>query len=105
MPRTPLKSLAPPPSPAVHLPFSPPTHTPQISRKEEVPAGSEEEVEVRSGTVVAVERIREALAARFGGAPGAALPNAVQLDWWLWGVGERQRAEAAPHMRVLTIFY
>ena len=43
---------------------------PQIQRREQIPAGSEEEVEIRACTVVAVEQLREAIAAKFLGACG-----------------------------------
>eukprot|EP00198_Chlamydomonas_reinhardtii_P003090 XP_001692426.1 predicted protein [Chlamydomonas reinhardtii] len=53
----------------------------KIQRREQIPAGSEEEVEIRACTVVAVEQLREAIAAKFLGTAGAQLPHAIQLDW------------------------
>jgi hypothetical protein len=91
--------------------------------------GSEEEVEIRAATVVGVERLRTALKRRIeadvegcaaateaaadgGGSvevgesgPGPVVPNAVQLDWWLWTQGERQRATHPTPHHCLTIFY
>lgn len=32
-------------------------------------------------------------------------PYAVQLDWWLWHQGERDRKQHPPHHRTLTVFY
>ncbi|KAG2492024.1 hypothetical protein HYH03_009753 [Edaphochlamys debaryana] len=77
----------------------------KIQRREQLPPGGEEEVEIRACTVVAVERLREALAAKFVGTPGARLPHAIQLDWWLWETGERERLRHPPHHRTLTTFY
>lgn len=34
-----------------------------------------------------------------------ALPNSVQLDWWLWEQGEKKRASDPPHHRTLTTYY
>ncbi|GIL83017.1 hypothetical protein Vretimale_8527 [Volvox reticuliferus] len=76
----------------------------KVERKEIIPAGSEEEVEIRACTVVAVERLREAIAHKFRGT-GAQLPHAIQLDWWLWEIGEQNRQNHPPHHRTLTIFY
>ncbi len=39
------------------------------------------------------------------GTPGAQLPHAIQLDWWLWEVGERERHRHPPHHRTRTIYY
>ncbi|PNW81142.1 hypothetical protein CHLRE_07g344150v5 [Chlamydomonas reinhardtii] len=77
----------------------------KIQRREQIPAGSEEEVEIRACTVVAVEQLREAIAAKFLGTAGAQLPHAIQLDWWLWELGERERKNHPPHHRTLTVYY
>ena len=42
----------------------------QVSCRQEVAAGSEEEVEIRAASIVAVERIKEAIHARWGLAQG-----------------------------------
>ncbi|KXZ54661.1 hypothetical protein GPECTOR_4g727 [Gonium pectorale] len=76
-----------------------------ILRGELIAAGSEEEVEVRACTVAAVEALREAIAAKYLGVPGAQLPHAIQLDWWLWELGERERKSHPPHHRTLTVYY
>ena len=52
----------------------------QVDRQEVIQAGGEEEIEIRACTVIAVERIREALAAKFRGADGALFV----ARWW-WG--------------------
>ena len=36
---------------------------------------------------------------------GAPVPNAVQLDWHLWRVGEDARHTMPAHHRTTTIFY
>lgn len=77
----------------------------KITRLEEISPGSEEELEIRGCSVEAVERMREAIAAKFRGTPGAQLPHAIQLDWWLWEVGERERHRHPPHHRTRTIYY
>jgi hypothetical protein len=74
----------------------------QIRAQGELAPGSEEEVEIRAASVVAVERLRAALTARLG--PGAC-PTSVELDWQLWGRGERTRATDPPHHRTLTVYY
>lgn len=69
-----------------------------IERGDELPAGSEPEVEVRAATVVAVERMREALARR-----GWEIP-AWQIDWYLWEHSHDADVRVAHH-RTRTIFY
>lgn len=102
----------------------------QVDSLQQLQPGSSEEVEIRAATVVAVEHIRQAIASRLAGggddyarqracspssgriqappasADAAALgPTAVQLDWWLWEQGERNRHRHRPHHRTLTIYY
>jgi len=64
----------------------------------ELPAGCEEEVEMRAATVVAVERMREQLARR-----GREVP-AWQIDWYLWDRSHGAEVRVAHH-RTRTIFY
>ena len=63
--------------------------------------GSEEEIEIRAATVVAVERMRKLVAAK----TGTGLPPSVHIDWWLWEYGESMRSEHTPHHRTRTIYY
>lgn len=71
-----------------------------------IPAGSEQELEIRAATIVAVENLKEAIAAKFGGQPGVEkLPITIQLDWWLWEVGEKSRNSHPPPHKTLTIYY
>lgn len=64
----------------------------------ELAAGSEEEIEIRAGTIWAVERLRQALARR-----GLAV-RAYELDWHLWSLGQEQ-PPAQPYHRTRTIYY
>ena len=79
-----------------------------VDARRVLPAGGRQEAEIRGATVAAVERLRAALEARLlseGRADAAGAVNSVQLDWWLWEEGERQRREHRPHHRTLTVFY
>lgn len=73
----------------------------RIDALHELDAGGQEEIEIRSATVQAVERLRESLAA-----VGRPMPS-VELDWWLWHIGEDEAAAGllAPHHRVRTTAY
>lgn len=70
-----------------------------IDAREELPAGSEMEIELRAATVQAVERLRGALAEH-----GRRM-HSVEVDWVLWQRGESRREELPPHHRTLTIYY
>lgn len=71
----------------------------KVDARVELPAGGEEELEIRAVTVVAVEQLRELLAAR-----GRRLLS-VELDWLLWQRGEEQKDSLPPHHRTLSVFY
>ena len=68
-----------------------------VDGKTELQPGGEWEVEIRAASVVAVERLREAL--------GWKSLTSIVLDWALWEMGEAARLTAPPHHRVRTIFY
>lgn len=78
-----------------------------------IAAGSPEEIEIRAGTVQAVERVREALQERLERTPelagegggGRGRLTSVAIDWFLWNLGESARDEAPPHHRTLTVYY
>jgi hypothetical protein len=76
----------------------------QVDSLQELPSGSEEEVEIRACTIQAVEHIRAALQDKHG-REKSSLPHSVQLDWFLWEKGERQREHSPPHHRTITTFY
>lgn len=65
---------------------------------EELRPGEAAEVEIRAATVVAVERLREALAAR-----GRTL-MAVEVDWILWDLSQGLYP-VRPYHRARTVFY
>ncbi len=70
-----------------------------VDAREEIPAGDPREVEIRAGTIWAVEEIRRAVARR-----GRAL-TAAEIDWALWDLGQRLPAGTPPYHRTRTIFY
>lgn len=71
----------------------------RVAAGEVLPAGGAEEVEIRAATIVAVERLREALARR------GRRWLSVELDWWLWQTGEADKDRIPPFHRCLTCFY
>jgi hypothetical protein len=77
-----------------------------VDLKGELAPGCEEEVEIRAATVVAVERLRDALTAKRTGS-GSTAPriSAVEVDWYLWQQGEAKKDSLFPHHRTLTVFY
>ena len=66
--------------------------------------GGEEELEIRGCTIAAVEMLRQCLEDKHG-KTGQQLPHTVQLDWWLWEIGEEAQQRHRPHHRTLTQFY
>jgi hypothetical protein len=70
-----------------------------IDSKREIPFGSEEEIEIRACTVVAVEKLQTALAKR------GANVLVIEVDWLLWQIGERTKDDIPPHHRTRTIYY
>ena len=78
----------------------------KIDAKQELPAGSEEEIEIRAATVQAVEQIMMAWneGRNEGGREGGRVMS-VEVDWLLWQEGERVKEELPPHHRTQTIFY
>ena len=71
----------------------------RIDARTEIPAGSEEEIEIRAATIVAVESMREYLSAR-----GTPL-SSVQIDWALWEAAQGAAPDGKPYHRTRTIFY
>jgi hypothetical protein len=64
-----------------------------------IPAGSEEEVEIRAVALHAAERLVAQLRAA-----GEAV-SARQLDVYLWNRGQQERYKAAPRHRTRSVFY
>lgn len=71
----------------------------RIDAGEIIPSGSPEEVEIRAGAVHAVERCVFRLRDR-----GAAI-TAHQIDFLLWGIGQRPEMKAHPRHRTRSTFY
>jgi hypothetical protein len=61
--------------------------------------GSPEEVEIRSATIQAVERMRQSFAEKHHPIP------AFKLDWWLWTLGQEDAVRDRPYHRTRTVFY
>ncbi len=71
----------------------------RINREELIPAGSEEEVEIRACAVHAVEQMVLALQ-RHGH-----VVHAMQLDYLLWNRGQTPYYKSFPRHRTRTVFY
>ena len=75
-----------------------PVLTARIDAHEEIPAGSDEEIEIRAATVQAVELLVGELARL--GRPA----RAFEVDWMLWNLSQGMEV-SFPYHRTLTIFY
>lgn len=71
----------------------------QIDRREELPAGSAEEIEIRSCTIWAVELLKQELEKL-----GCKL-RSFEIDWLLWDLGQREEFRQKPYHRTRTVFY
>ncbi|MFN4219127.1 MAG: queuosine 5'-phosphate N-glycosylase/hydrolase [Candidatus Bipolaricaulia bacterium] len=71
----------------------------QIDRREELPAGSAEEAEIRAHTIWAVELLKRELEKL-----GRPL-RSFEIDWLLWNFGQREEFRRKPYHRTRTIFY
>ena len=60
---------------------------------------TEHEIEIRAGTIIAVEDIKEAL-----GKLGL-LAMSLEIDTYLWEEGEKIKDKVHPAHRTLSIFY
>jgi hypothetical protein len=72
-----------------------------IVQREEIPFGSEEEVEIRACTIIAVERMKE----RVNAFRLDHKLTSIEMDWILWNWGEAIKDSTRPHHRTLTIYY
>eukprot|EP00826_Nyctotherus_ovalis_P009283 TRINITY_DN12445_c0_g2_i2.p1 TRINITY_DN12445_c0_g2~~TRINITY_DN12445_c0_g2_i2.p1 ORF type:complete len:338 (+),score=82.81 TRINITY_DN12445_c0_g2_i2:73-1086(+) len=70
-----------------------------VDAKKDIPHSSEHEVEIRAGTIVAVEELKEALA-KLG---VSAL--SLEVDVYLWEDGEKIKDKVQPAHHTLSIFY
>lgn len=71
----------------------------RIDTRQELPAGSPEEVEIRAATICAVDE----LVTRFQAAGHRAA--AWQVDWALWKLGQTLPPDAPPYHRTRTRYY
>ncbi len=69
-----------------------------IDREEEIPAGSEAEIEIRAATIHSVDRMVKAVG-RVG-----KRSTAWEIDWYLWGLSH-ESSVTAKHHRTRTIYY
>lgn len=88
----------------------------QVDSGQELACGSTEEVEIRAASILAVEQLKQAankllqaqhqqdLQQGSSSSTDAFQLLSIQLDWWLWQEGERQRTEH-PHHKTWTIYY
>ena len=81
------------------------TYSSELARKVDslIELNSDEEVSIRAGTVVCVDKLVPMVNAM----SKDMRVTAVKLDWHLWQVGEKmnQQEKLLPHHRVNTIFY
>ena len=73
----------------------------RVDEREEIQFGSEEESEIRGGTIQAVELLKHSINKRLIGLD----LSSVQIDWLLWQKGEERKDLIKPHHRTLTTFY
>jgi hypothetical protein len=71
----------------------------KIDARVEIRAGSDEEIEIRAATIVAVERMKEELHTR------GIMHNSVQIDWALWEAAQGTPPDGKPYHRTRTIYY
>ncbi|MCZ6626670.1 MAG: queuosine salvage family protein [SAR324 cluster bacterium] len=74
----------------------------RMDRKEELAAGSLEEVELRAATIWACEWIARALASH--SPAGRVAPSAAEVDYLLWSAGQ-DKTGLPPYHRTRTIYY
>ena len=70
-----------------------------VDNKKEIMHSTEHEIEIRAGTIIAVEDIKEAL-----GKLGL-LAMSLEIDTYLWEEGEKIKDKVQPAHRTLSIFY
>lgn len=70
----------------------------KIQQRREIPVFSKEEIEIRAGTILAVEYLRDALKRRKKSF------FSFQIDWILWGMSQKIKTKNPYHL-TKTIFY
>lgn len=77
----------------------------QVDAGQELQSGSEEEVDIRAASILAVERLKAAANKLLIAQDDKTEPLlSIQLDWWLWQEGERTR-NYDTHHKTWTIYY
>jgi hypothetical protein len=71
----------------------------RIDARVEIPAGSDQEIEIRAATIEAVERMRLSLSRQ------ALNLTSVQIDWALWEAAQDAPSDGKPYHRTRTIYY
>ena len=71
----------------------------KIINKTQIAPGSEEEIEIRASTVIAVEMLKASLQ------KSGKVFMSLEIDWFLWQEGEKIKDDIEPHHRTLTIYY
>jgi len=71
----------------------------KIDNKIQIPANSKEEIEIRANTIYAIELMKRELETW--------IPNitSMDIDSYLWLLGQRKSSNDKPYHRTLTIFY
>jgi len=72
----------------------------RITNHSQLSVNSEEEIEIRANTIIAVEEMRRIAREEFGKDH-----LSIHIDYLLWNEGEVMRKDIVPHHRTLTIFY
>ena len=70
-----------------------------IRRRELIPSGSREEIEIRAATIWGCELLRQALTRQDRDF------TAAEVDWLLWNQGQRLPETTEPYHRTRTIYY
>ena len=71
----------------------------RVDGNEHIPSGSEEEIEIRANTIMAVEMSRRELTRS-----GRTL-RAFEIDWILWNLGQDEEFRKRPYHKTVTVYY
>ena len=71
----------------------------------ELPSNSMEELEIRSCTIQCVEMLLQEIKANYNVGDKVFQMTSVELDWFLWQIGEERCKKMKPHHRTLTVYY
>ncbi|MGM9991961.1 MAG: queuosine salvage family protein [Candidatus Bruticola sp.] len=71
----------------------------KVDNQELLPSGSREEMEIRVGMIWSIEEIRRELESM------GVSKMALELDWFLWNLGQEPLPQEKPYHRTRTVFY